>query len=69
MDLGHAGLTRDAELWGVALSVEKTHGERGAEHIAGRVASLTALGDQGGIAMWRAVAERYAKLRARTAIN
>lgn len=62
-------MTRDHELWGVALWVEKTHGDRGADHIASQVARLAELGDEGGIAMWRAVAERYGRLRERDTVN
>lgn len=56
-------MTRDQELWGVALWVDKTHGERGAEHIATQMARLAQIGDKQGIVMWEAVAERYEKLR------
>jgi endonuclease YncB( thermonuclease family) len=59
-------VTRDQELWGVALWAEKTHGDRGPDHIAAQVARLAAEGDEEGIAMWRAVAERYDKLHERT---
>lgn len=53
----------------MALWVEKTHGDRGAEHIAKQVARLAELGDEDGIAMWREVASRYDRLRERTSIN
>ena len=49
--------------------VEKTHGERGSEHIARQVAQLAACGDRDGIAMWKAVSERYGKLRQRRSLN
>lgn len=62
-------MTRDQELWGVALLVEKTHGERGPDRIAAQVARLAAEGDEEGIAMWRAVAERFDKLRERTSTH
>lgn len=62
-------MTRDQELWGVALWVERTHGDNGPGHIAEQIARLTGAGDEDGIAMWRAVAERYDKLRERTALH
>ena len=62
-------MTRDQELWGVALWIEKTHGDRGADHIAGQVARLAKLGDEVGIAMWRAVADRYDRLGERNIVN
>jgi hypothetical protein len=62
-------LTREQELWGVALWLEKTHGDEAPDHIAREVARLAASGDTRGIAMWRAVAERYDQLRDKGAIN
>lgn len=62
-------MTRDQELWGIALWVEKTHGERGADHIASEVARLARAGDAQGIAMWRKIADRYDKLRDRGATH
>jgi hypothetical protein len=65
-DMGSDRVTRDQELWGVALWVEKTHGGCGPDHIAAQVSRLAAEGDEEGIAMWRAVAERFDKLHERT---
>jgi hypothetical protein len=62
-------VTRDQELWGVAVWLEKTHGDRGAVHIAEQIARLAERGDEEGIAMWRSVAERYDKLRERTSLH
>lgn len=62
-------LTREQELWGVALWLEKTHGAEAPDHIAREVTRLAAEGDEEGIAMWRAVAERYDQLRATGAVN
>lgn len=47
-------MTRDQELWAIALWLEKTHGDRWADHIATEVARLAATGDEEGISMWRA---------------
>ena len=51
--------TRDQELWGVALWVEKTHGESGWFHIAQQRDRLLKEGDLDGEAMWREVSLRY----------
>lgn len=55
-------LTREAELWGIALWVEKTHGEAGWLHIAQQQDRLLAEGDLAGVKLWRAVAERFEQL-------
>jgi hypothetical protein len=62
-------VTRDQELWGIALWLERTHGDAGPEHIAKEVARLAISGDEDGVAMWRAVAERYDRLRERGAVH
>lgn len=59
-------MTRDQELWGVALWLQKTHGEDGREHIAEQVERLAKAEDEAGIQMWLAVAERYDRLRTST---
>ncbi|MDE1467933.1 DUF6961 family protein [Aurantiacibacter sp. D1-12] len=56
-------MTRDQELWGVALWVEKNHGGDGHEFIAGRVSTLKARGDESGAAYWETVEERFSALR------
>lgn len=56
-------LSRDQELWGIALWVEKTHGEAGWFHIAQQQDRLLAAGDDDGVALWRQVSERYEQLR------
>lgn len=53
----------------MALWVEKTHGERGRDHIAREIARVATLGEEEGIAMWEAVAARYVKLRKPGALN
>lgn len=57
-------LTRDQELWGVALWVERTHGECGWFHIAQQQDRLLKAGDLDGVGMWRAVGERFDRLYA-----
>ena len=54
-----AAMTREQVLRGVALWIEKTHGRRGPEHIAKQIVRLANAGDEVGIAMWQAVADRY----------
>lgn len=62
-------MTRDQELWGVAVWLEKTHSDRGADHIAEQIARFAELGDEEGIAIWGSVAERYDKLGERTSLQ
>lgn len=62
-------MTRDQELWGVALWLERTHGRNGADHITDQIARLAEAGDEDGIAMWRAVAKRYDRLREQTSLH
>ena len=62
-------VTRDQELWGVALWVEKRHGRDGAQFIREQVRRLAENGDEAGIEMWRVVADRYDQLRERGTIN
>lgn len=68
-DLVAVPMTRDQELWGVALWLERAHGDRGPEHIAAEVSRLAAEGDENGVAMWRSVAERYDQLRQRGSVH
>ena len=55
-------MTRDQELWGVAMWVERTHGESGWLYIAQQRDRLLAEGDLDGEAMWRDVSCRYEQL-------
>lgn len=55
-------LTRDQELWGIALWVERNHGDDGWFHIAQQQDRLLASGDLDGVAMWRSVARRLERL-------
>ena len=58
-------LTGDQELWGVALWVEKCHGDGGWYFIAQQQDRLLAAGDFDGVAMWRRVGLRLEQLRAK----
>lgn len=55
-------LTREEELWGMALWVEKTHEDAGWLHIAQQQGRLLAAGDVAGAKLWRAVGERFEQL-------
>ncbi len=55
-------LTRDQELWGMALWVEKIHGDAGWLHIALQQDRLLAAGDLDGVRLWRAVSARFERL-------
>jgi hypothetical protein len=57
-------LTRDHEIWAMALWVEKHHGANGYAYIAGRIATLAAEGAPGGVALWNEVEQCYSQLRA-----
>lgn len=55
-------MTRDQEIWGIALWVEKNHGESGPKFIAEQIGRLASEGDNEGISLWREVARRYEEL-------
>jgi hypothetical protein len=55
-------MTRDQELWGMALWVERTHGVHGWFYIAQQQDRLLEEGDYEGVAVWRTVAERFERL-------
>ena len=55
-------MTREQEIWGIALWVEKNHGEAGPTFIAEQIGRLATLRDDEGISLWRDVARRYAQL-------
>ena len=57
-------MTREQEIWGIALWVEKNHGESGRKFIAEQVGRLATGGDDEGIGLWREVARRYEQLMA-----
>ena len=61
--------TREQEIWGVALWVEKNHGERGREFIAEQIGRLALNGESDGIHLWTEVARRFDKLHRQSADN
>lgn len=52
-------LSREQEIWSIALMVEKEHGDSGPRFIAEQIGRLALNGDTHGIAMWKQVAHRY----------
>lgn len=55
-------ITRDQELWSLALWVEREHGEDGDRFIAERVLHFEETGEAGGQELWLQVARRYVEL-------
>lgn len=60
-------MTRDQELWAIALWVEKHQAETGWLFIAQQQDRLIALGDLDGEAMWRQVSQRFEQLNGKPA--
>ena len=56
-------LSRDQEIWGMALWVERVHGENGWFHIATEQDRLLAESDLDGLALWRRVQTYWEQLR------
>jgi hypothetical protein len=56
-------MTRDKELWALALHVERKHGVDGPRYIAEQLGKCALAGDRGGIDFWHAVAVRFDKMR------
>lgn len=59
-------LTRDQEIWGVALWVEKHHGDAGAEFIDEKIEKLARLCEPDGVELWQEVARRFEQLGERS---
>ena len=55
-------VTREQEVWALALSVERKHGENAARYIAERVAAFEQSGPPEAVALWRQVQRRYDQL-------
>lgn len=56
-------LTRDRELWAMALHVEREHGEDGQAFIVAQMERNRLLGEQAGIDLWAGVARRFEQLQ------
>lgn len=70
-DLGYAkmSVTREQELWAIALWVDREHGKDGERFIAERVLHFDAEGDEGGKQLWMDVARRYIQLKEADALS
>lgn len=62
-------VTREQELWALALWVEREHGEDGNWFIGQRLLHFEAEDNEGAMRLWTDVAERYDQLKARSAGN
>lgn len=56
-------LTRDRELWGIALQVENSHGAKGHEFITDKIELFERRGERGAVELWKQVRDRFEKLR------
>ncbi|MXP13599.1 hypothetical protein GRI44_02370 [Altererythrobacter confluentis] len=55
-------LTREKEIWGVALWVEQKHGSDGWLYITQQMDRLLAEADFDGVAFWKEVSQRFETL-------
>ena len=55
-------LTRDKELWAIALWIEKEHGDEGDLYIAQQMDRLLEQGEPEGLALWLEIRERFEAL-------
>ena len=55
-------VTREQEIWALAVSVERKHGENAARYIAQRVTAFEQSGPSEAVALWRQVQRRYEQL-------
>ncbi|WP_412071338.1 DUF6961 family protein [Qipengyuania sp. SS22] len=56
-------ITREQEIWAMALWVDREHGEDAEEFIAEKVLQFEHRGETGGKDLWMQVARRYVELR------
>lgn len=56
-------VTREQEIWAMALWLDREHGEDAERFIAERVLHFESQGDSGGQELWMNVARRYVELR------
>ena len=59
-------LNRDQELWGMALWVEKHHGDRSRDFINAKIEELNLANEPDGVKLWQEVARRLEQLGERT---
>lgn len=58
-------VSRDQELWAIALDIERRLGADGPRYIAEQIGRLALEQDPGGVDLWAEVARRYETLMAR----
>lgn len=51
-------MTRDQELWGMAIMLLRQHGEQAPLKVAERIGELAVAHEAGGVQLWREVAHR-----------
>ena len=56
-------ISREQEIWALALWMDREHGQEAEQFIAGKVLHFEELGDLGGRELWLQVARRYIELR------
>ena len=56
-------VTRDQELWAMALWIDREHGEEGERFITERVRHFDAIKDEGGKQLWMDVARKFVELQ------
>ena len=56
-------VTREQEVWAMALWVDREHGEDAEDFIAGKVLYFVGQRGEGGRKLWEEVARRYVQLR------
>lgn len=57
-------MDKNQELWGMALWVEKNHGDKGYAYCEDRAEKFRSEGDANGARLWENVADRVLQLRA-----
>ncbi|MFC4595085.1 DUF6961 family protein [Sphingobium tyrosinilyticum] len=57
-------MTRDQELWGVALALLKRHGDQAPVKVAERIGELATQGQFDGVALWQDIARHLDRLLA-----
>jgi hypothetical protein len=60
-------LTRDQELWGCAVAVEREHGRAAFLHAAMKIDRFDALGERQAAQVWREILKRVEALEDRSA--
>lgn len=58
-------VSRERELWAIALHVESNYGSDGPRFIAERIGKYAMADDLGGVDLWSEVARRYAEILAK----